>query len=78
MIAGVRDGFRIGFDYGRVERSQSASHNMASVYEHPTVVSDSFFSEGVPQGSGIGALQASTPAVSAREPLRRHPEVGPT
>lgn len=56
ITAGVWEGFRIGFDYGRVERSQSTSRNMASAYEHPTVVSD-YLAEECRKGRVLGPFK---------------------
>ena len=39
-MTGVRDGFRIGFNYDRLPLARSAARNMASAGEHAEVVSE--------------------------------------
>ena len=56
ITAGVREGFRIGFDYGRIDRSQSTSRNMASAYEHSAVVSD-YLAEECRKGRVLGPFK---------------------
>ena len=38
-MAGISEGFRIGFDYGFRSSLRSCSRNMGSAYDHPDVVS---------------------------------------
>ena len=38
IVQGVKEGFRIGFDYNHFLRVKSCNRNMASVYDHPSVV----------------------------------------
>ena len=39
-MAGINEGFRIGFDYSRLPTTGCANRNMASTYAYPAVVSD--------------------------------------
>ena len=38
IVQGVKEGFRVGFDYNHFLRVKSCNRNMASVYDHPSVV----------------------------------------
>ena len=40
ITRGIKEGFRIGFNYRRLPHTRSASRNMISAHEHPTVVSE--------------------------------------
>ena len=53
ITAGVREGFQIGFDFGRLEKSKSAGQNMVSAYEHSGVVTE-YLTEECRKGRVLG------------------------
>ena len=55
LLQGLREGFRIGFDYSRVTLLRPAKANMVSAGEHPTVVTQYLLDECA-NGRVIGPL----------------------
>ena len=56
LLQGLREGFRIGFDYSRVTLLRPAKANMVSAGEHPTVVTQYLLDECA-NGRVIGPLE---------------------
>ena len=54
LLCGIQEGFRVGFDYGRVVLKPSKS-NMVSAREHPAIVSE-YLQEECKKGRVIGPL----------------------
>ena len=54
LLCGIQEGFRVGFDYGRVVLKPSKS-NMVSAREHPAIVSE-YLQEECKNGRVIGPL----------------------
>ena len=78
-MAGISEGFRIGFDYGFRSSLWSCSRNIGSAYDHPDVVSSYLGGERA-HGRVKGPLQpsAATTQVSSFGviPKRRQPDSG--
>ncbi len=55
VTAGIRDGFRLGFDYQSRPSCRSASRNMSSAREHPLVISE-YLAKECAEGRVIGPL----------------------
>ena len=57
LLCGIQEGFRVGFDYGRVVLKPSKS-NMVSEREHPAIVSE-YLQEECKKGRVIGNRQSA-------------------
>ena len=54
IVSGIREGFRIGFDYCRYQRLKSKARNLGSAYEHPNIVGD-YLSDELREGRIAGS-----------------------
>ena len=57
IVEGIREGFRIGFNYNRFHSTKSCNRNMASAYEHPIIVSE-YLEEECKEGRVLGPFLA--------------------
>ena len=55
IVEGVREGFRIGYNYDSFPRARSAARKMASAYQHPEVVS-AYLADEYRKGRVLGPL----------------------
>lgn len=56
VVSGVRDGFRIGFNYTHLPLTISCKRNMKSAYDHPRIVSE-YLQQELAQGHILGPFQ---------------------
>ena len=56
VVSGVRDGFRIGFNYTHLPLTTSCKRNMKSAYDHPRIVSE-YLQQELAQGHILGPFQ---------------------
>ena len=66
IVAGISEGFRIGFDYGLRSSLWSCSRNMGSAYDHPDVVSSYVGGERVHRPLHKSAALGSSPSVTSQ------------
>jgi len=56
IVQGIKEGFRIGFSYNKLQLTKPSTRNMLSAYEHPEVVSE-YLGEECLQGRIAGPFQ---------------------
>ena len=64
IVAGIFEGFRIGFDYGFRSSLRWCSRNMRSAYDHPDVVSSYLGGESLHRSAALGSSPSVTSQIS--------------